>query len=37
MFERRALPIAGTGDTIERVKIVAGRHFVDQGDGTSVD
>jgi hypothetical protein len=37
MFERRALPIGDSGDTIERVKIVAGRHFVDQGDCTSVD
>jgi hypothetical protein len=37
MFEPSALPIGGTGDTIERVKIVTGRHFKDQGDGTSVD
>jgi hypothetical protein len=37
MFEPSALPIGGTGDTIEWVKIVAGGHFKDQGDGTSVD
>jgi hypothetical protein len=37
MFEPSALPIGGTGDTIERVKIVAGRLFPYQGDGTSVD
>jgi hypothetical protein len=37
MFDPSALPIGGTGDTIERVKIMAGRHFPDPGDGTSVD
>jgi hypothetical protein len=37
MFEPGALPIGGTGDTIERVNIVAGGHFPYQGDGTSVD